>query len=499
MSRLTDIKTLIITVGTNPLPCYITAKYFIENNKQLELILFIASVNSDNKTFNHTSTYGYAKEIIDCLNEEFDKDSSFFRILKLENVGKSTIIKKNIRDYLSSISSKNLSNIHLNYTAGTKAMSVNIYSELKDITKEKKYSLSTSYLDSRSLQLIFESDSDEDIDIQNTNISFSNLIKIHEFDEKLAFQIINKKIEEINESKIVEFYSDLIKDDKRKELNNFLYNVNELKNSVNRIKKEPLLKNLANYLKYKKIIENSNNEMERKNWTNKIEQELEEMKLDEQKANNKIYNISSYINEYADPIVFLLKEYKFDLKKIYELEETINDFNKTLILNKLKSINGKLKNIEGKWLDDYTYLLLSKKENVEKIKKIFNRYEIYPETEFQKKGIDTEESNKPFQIDNNMLVKGYQYIAVSCTIDNDIEGCKSKGFEVIHRSKQLGGDESKSILVSFLSKDKISKLEEDLKRDSGSISANFKIFGEDDLFNPAQMIDELVNFIKGDL
>ena len=46
-----------------------------------------------------------------------------------------------------------------------------------------------------------------------------------------------------------------------------------------------------------------------------------------------------------------------------------------------------------------------------------------------------------------MLVKGYQLIGISCTTANEKKLCKSKGFEIILRARQIGGDEGKAILI----------------------------------------------------
>jgi hypothetical protein len=58
---------------------------------------------------------------------------------------------------------------------------------------------------------------------------------------------------------------------------------------------------------------------------------------------------------------------------------------------------------------------------------------------------------------------------------------KIKGFEVILRSRQMGGDEARSILVTLLNKKDIDRFERDLKRSAGSGHENFIVLGIDDL------------------
>lgn len=61
------------------------------------------------------------------------------------------------------------------------------------------------------------------------------------------------------------------------------------------------------------------------------------------------------------------------------------------------------------------------------------------------------------------------------------EVLKNKGFEIILRSRQLGGDEARAVLVTLLDKKNTNDLGNDLKASTGASKDNFIILGMDDL------------------
>ncbi|MCL4544245.1 MAG: hypothetical protein M1118_06565 [Chloroflexi bacterium] len=69
----------------------------------------------------------------------------------------------------------------------------------------------------------------------------------------------------------------------------------------------------------------------------------------------------------------------------------------------------------------------------------------------------------PVDFETDVLVlAGYQLIVLSCTTALDRSLLKSKGFEVLHRARQLGGGETRAILVCLEDEDKCRDLESDL-------------------------------------
>ncbi|SHF27274.1 hypothetical protein SAMN02745195_02252 [Thermoanaerobacter uzonensis DSM 18761] len=86
-----------------------------------------------------------------------------------------------------------------------------------------------------------------------------------------------------------------------------------------------------------------------------------------------------------------------------------------------------------------------------------------------------------------MYNHGYQLIGISLTTSTRQGECKLKGFEVIHRVRQIGGDESKAILITGLKKEYkedsnrgTKKLQEDLSFVTGTAEDKIVVFGVDD-------------------
>lgn len=76
-----------------------------------------------------------------------------------------------------------------------------------------------------------------------------------------------------------------------------------------------------------------------------------------------------------------------------------------------------------------------------------------------------------------VLINGYQLTGISCTTDTG-KYCKSKGFEIIHRTRQIGGDESKAVLLTRM-KDKTRDLvQKELEYETGGNQGNILVLGE---------------------
>jgi hypothetical protein len=87
------------------------------------------------------------------------------------------------------------------------------------------------------------------------------------------------------------------------------------------------------------------------------------------------------------------------------------------------------------------------------------RYELISNLRFKPAG-----GQENFEID--VLVRnGYMLTGISCSASGK-KDCKLKGFEVIQRVRQLGGDESGAILFTLLSRLETKKLKDDLAFES---------------------------------
>lgn len=141
--------------------------------------------------------------------------------------------------------------------------------------------------------------------------------------------------------------------------------------------------------------------------------------------------------------------------------------------------------IAGEWLEDYIFQILY--ENLEK-----SKIQIKQDWVIKKK-IWEKLKDAYFQLDV-MMVYGYQLFGISCTTDQKKWLCKSKGFEIILRTRQIGGDEAKSILITFLDNEKKRTLQYELMYDTGGTKENILVLGIADL-KKETFISEIKKFI----
>lgn len=72
-------------------------------------------------------------------------------------------------------------------------------------------------------------------------------------------------------------------------------------------------------------------------------------------------------------------------------------------------------------------------------------------------------------------VRGYQLFAISCSVAKAKDERKDKLFEIVHRAKQLGGDEARIGLVCMADANGVNRLNIQLRED------HIRVFGRDDL------------------
>ena len=140
---------LILLIGTNPLPNFVVAEYYLKKNTNCETLWLIHS----EKKRNQHGTEEYAKSLKNLLDTRHKNRNINFNYVPLSDVSCSQKIENDIEKKLCEKISN--TNIHLNYTGGTKAMCIHAYRTL-----EKKYGrkISFSYLDGRNYMLVVDED-----------------------------------------------------------------------------------------------------------------------------------------------------------------------------------------------------------------------------------------------------------------------------------------------------------------------------------------------------
>ncbi len=425
MANNYNFENLILLVGTNPLPNYVVAKYFLINNQNLKKIWLVHS----EKQNDNAGTKEIAERIKDVIEKE--QPAVKFDYCALADIGDARTIKYDIeRIILPKIDS-----VHFNYTGGTKAMAVHVYRAIE--RAENIRDRSFSYLDARKFVLIDDKgivseDLRKFINDKSGTFSFETLMKLHGY-EKV-------KVEQ-----------------------NYPWDaaLNEFKKIIDEGK-------LKNYLDWKKDII-------RKIYYNEYGVNLKVLE-----ARKNICRWSCKFDEHQfknDALVILTKiPPQFSILNnagnIWIPEDSVND-------KMYKSrIKPSIEFLDGKWLENYVFRVLEKSLNEQ----------IPIELNWK---LRKQNNGKDFELDL-ILLKGYQIFGISITTDHKEGTCKLKGFEILHRVNQIGGEEAKAILITCLSHnknkepeqlilaDQVESLRKDLKLETGG-NEKLLVLGIEDL------------------
>ncbi|HDH12021.1 MAG TPA: hypothetical protein ENG83_07480 [Nitrospirae bacterium] len=189
---------MILLIGTNPLPNFVVAEYFLQNNRQLQKIWLIHS--EKNTLQSGTSTQ--AENLERLLKERWGNHGNLqfpLEKISLTDVSDARAIKNEIKEKMIN-KMNNFSGFHFNYTGGTKSMSTHVYWMLKEIKNRGERSF--SYLDARNYRLVKDDQGVIADDLRiNVTISFENLITLHGFercnkDGETDFMGASKKFQE---------------------------------------------------------------------------------------------------------------------------------------------------------------------------------------------------------------------------------------------------------------------------------------------------------------
>lgn len=408
-----DCTDLILLIGTNPLPNYVVAKYF-SKNKNNPTLQRIWLVHSEEK--NHQAgTNIQAENLGGILKKQPDFNKDIFMVA-LSDVSNAQAIVSDINSLL--IRHESLpkgASVHLNYTGGTKVMGVHVYHAVKQ-EEQKNLSKSYSYLDGRNFRIVDDSGRVIADDLRGEiSISFEEMIKLH------GFSRVNKASDP-GFSLAIEGFITLVNNNR---LNDY-YRIDN--GGYNR----------ALFVREEKGYEKK---------THQLAMRIKDLKDDLRRYKPKGAFLS---------IVNAMPEgYRFFDTSGQFVSPTMDTH-----------CDHAIKFLDGGWLEEYVYTVL---------KKEFKKpYSIDKNWEIQKE--NWENTKNKFQLDV-LLLRGYQLTGVSCTTSTDKSLCKSKGFEIIHRTRQIGGDEAKAIILTRLCNEPTETLQEELTVDTGSTSSNILALG----------------------
>jgi hypothetical protein len=448
-----DFTDLVLLVGTNPLPNYVAARYFLIHNSELQRIWMIHS--EDRLEWGQKGTLEYAEAICMLLNSRANQSEKIkFSFVPLSNVSSARQIKSDLEAMLFK-KVPDQTRIHLNYTGGTKAMAVHIYRQMEEKYQEN---ITFSYLDARNYVLKMDSDrSWQNIssDLRNdVGIRLEDLIQLHGYEKYrgectgdwgVANQIIEEKI--INAGRVDSY----------------------------------LVWQKKFVRKYFKDRKNGEEE-----WicqTNKYLRKLGVLDEQDQRINCNCENIRQQFHLVTPDAIIeaaqVLKNPTFvDEKGELWIPEskTSNNEVKARIKHPLKGF------FDGKWLEVYIQSLIE--SNIKSEPGLRERYEkglidLQGNWEIQKPG------GKQFELDV-IVVNGYQICGISVTTSDKEELVKLKCFEILHRVRQIGGEEARAVMVSCLPKERAERVAEEMKITTGSEQDFLLVIAKEEL--PADVL-----------
>jgi len=419
---------LILIIGTNPLPNYVVLKYFLDTKRINKIYLIHSEYNN-----NQVGTFNYAERIKKLVNEQIPNLIPLSDISSVNKINQDLKkkLKKNLKYESKELNISNNEIIHLNYTGGTKLMAIHIYNFINNEISKERYHKQYSYLDARNFRIFYDDGSCEPTgkkDLREyVKLNISTMLKLHLYEEynceeSLSFKYVLEKIK------------NLIINDKINDLFKFVKDI----------------KPLYEEFKKNKFLEKVNDPcfQEHINAFNAISDEILEI-----------------LNAFP-PDKRLNKDGK---KQIWIPDERIT---KNFFKNRVKY---SLKYLDGVWLEDYVYNELKLKLNDYSEE----QGNIGHSLRARKKDELDPNNYVEFELDI-FLINGYQLIGISITTENKKGLCKLKGFEIIHRVRQIGGDEAIAVLITALDDDKKLELKEDLFYSTGSSYDKILVYGIND-------------------
>jgi len=234
--------TLILIIGTNPLPNFVISEYFILENPNLKNIIHVYS----EQTRTQRGTLHYADNLINLIQRRHENRKLEFKKISLSDISSATEIKGDLDEILTK-ELNHSSSVHLNYTGGTKVMGIHLYRWIENFAEEKKISASFSYLDARTFRLVYDDGKQISCDLRNKiHLTLDELIYLHGFErtnkdneEKEIFSCAISKFSQIIEKgKLTDFFRTYKRKYFTDENRSLIKKVNKLTENISKLKSE---------------------------------------------------------------------------------------------------------------------------------------------------------------------------------------------------------------------------------------------------------------------
>lgn len=418
MPKLEDFQSenLFLLIGKNPLPDYVAARMLAKrdaSSKPPTLYLVCSA-----------ETLEYANKLKDKLGQTQYNCKEII----VDPANQGDIRQEVGKDFPSG------GTIGLNYTGGTKAMSVHAYRAIESLGAGRD--IKFSYLDPRELKLYFDPrpGSSEEIGFklgdpdsvdnkpyfERTKITLEDLLYLHGL-KKLKRSGPNPRPKprrlQIVEAMLSERLSS-----------------NQWKNTAGKKLKSLLSDRIKNQFGYYPPDEANRDQYEGHLRTQTIA------------LPNDMPKLKATLESYS-----LVDNGKIDLAKLQSNEsaEVFCDF------------------LRGYWLEDHV---------LGKVLSVAQDCYLHDCGSSLEIGLPFNERRHFFEVDV-VALRGYQLFAVSCTLLSKVKDCKQKLFEMVLRARQLGGDEARIALVCSADNREKQNLEDQLRDD------RIAVFGKNDWAN----------------
>lgn len=413
------IDHLVLLIGTNPLPNYVVGRYFL---KDLKTVTAIYS----------RETYPIARRLEAVLKKYHQ--TLTYRLYSISDPGDAV----KLHEDLGNLSFQEEEQVHLNYTGGTKNMAVHIYQTLLSRQQSGKIrELSFSYLDAHDFKIKFDDGRANTGDLrQQIKITINDLLGLHG-----CIQPEEKTPKEADDSPDWSKANEVLRQ--------FIVK--------NQIYEFVLWKNQ----KIRWLFYDDNDRLRKPDFV-PLSELKKSVRCEIYSGREEVHPFHQYAMEVINAFP---KQQAWDFKDGYlEIPDSEKAFK-----NRTGDFVKGILYLDGGWLEDYVFQVLMEEIDQEDLPFYLHR----------NVHVKKEQAGKDFEIDV-MILNGYQLCGISVTTTLKESLCKSKAFEILHRSQQMGGEEARSVLVTALKPDTALRLQEDLAVDTGG-QPHLRILGGDSL------------------
>ena len=456
---------LILTIGTNALPVWVAWHHLRNWSENLPHPIRVQLVHTK-------ETEPEMERLRKEINEYYKSHSSEGFVKNVQtSPGDPYKVFKDITDILNKLPGET-EHIHVHYTGGTQVMGVETVSAAAKFDGRKK--VSTSYLtvhaDSgpaiRGLKLGKPEDSEEADTPEHSSVTFSEDTRVGIFGEREDLELL-KFVASLNGFEIGPF--------------------THISPQGNKSERRAPVQFKGEYLTIGKHLLKCVNRSQFK--------EIVQLGQEWSKRNYKEGgDFCSNLSLWKDIVFPFFKGVYSDLNFLQWSEETstLSYPSSTFLANLPEVQRERFKGIgkffTSNWWFEYAiaaafHSALCEIDCARNDDNSRSDYAIFHNVHVQRIPTEDNVSVKDFELDVVAML-GHQIVVVSCTTDQGqgLQGLiKEKGMEVLHRARQLGGDEARGIVLCRASENEAKLVDDELKDETGGASEPLQIWGVDKL------------------